>query len=101
MLDAVTADQPAENVRVGTCESCAEGHKPLPYEDGDAWICQDCHDTEERAVTAAAMALALALNHATLGLNRPGPNTLAITRGVLAAYWKSRLDEHSDGQTDG
>lgn len=88
------AERNADEVRVGTCDSCAES-KPLPHDDGS--LCQDCHDTEERAITAAAMALALALNHATLGLNRPGPNTLAITRGVLAAYWKSRLGEHSDG----
>jgi hypothetical protein len=87
----------ADTGRVGTCDSCAV-NKPLPYEDGEAcWICQDCHDAEERAVTAAAMALALALNHATLGINRPGPNTLAITRGVLAAYWEARLAEHNDG----
>jgi hypothetical protein len=49
----------SEYIHHGTCDSCAEGDKPLrEIEDGsDAWICEECYDREERGVLAAAEAM--------------------------------------------
>lgn len=47
----------ASRERSGTCDNCSEGDVPLPWESGDAWVCQPCYDNEERAIQAVALSL--------------------------------------------